>query len=204
MLPDTAWQWRVSRQSRVWELITAWLPHLWIKLCAPPTVELALCQNWLSEEWRWRWEGGLSTRSHLMPWQHRVPLRNQTSGSVFPASTAEIESERQRQLFSGHQIWAFVSGGGTKETKWTGSRIYLLIVTYCGTEQRELPDLWDKSWQWNPWVDSALSHDDATLIAAHYCENDANSLLTYSSCYLGPDIQTAGINNKPLVKLKLK
>lgn len=59
MLADTAWQWKVSRRGRVCELIAAPLPHLWIKPWAPPTVELALCQNWLSKEWsflgRGRW-----------------------------------------------------------------------------------------------------------------------------------------------------
>lgn len=45
------------------------------------------------------------------------PTKNQTSGSVSPASTAVIESERERQLFSGHLSYTFVSGGGTKESK---------------------------------------------------------------------------------------
>lgn len=45
------------------------------------------------------------------------PTKNQTSGSVFAASAAVIESEWERQPFSGHLIYTFVSGGGTKEFK---------------------------------------------------------------------------------------
>ena len=58
------------------------------------------------------------------------PAKNQTSGSVSPASTAAIESEQERQLFSGHLIYTFVGGGGTKERRRAGSWNYLHIITH--------------------------------------------------------------------------
>ena len=96
------------------------------------------------------------------------PAKNQTSGSVVPAPASVIESEQERQLFSGHQIWTFVSGGGTKDSKWTGSWQYLHIITLYGTEQGEHGYLWDKSWQCNTWVTSALSQQWCNITEVTY------------------------------------
>lgn len=38
------------------------------------------------------------------------PAKNQTSGSIFPASTAAVEGEQKSRLFSGHES-EVVSGG---------------------------------------------------------------------------------------------
>ena len=99
-------------------------------------------------KWGVEWEVGGGPRAEGAPYvlspdalTASCPAKNQTSGSVFPASTAVIESERERQLFSGNQIYTFVSGGGTKESRWTGSWNYLHIVTCYRTEQEEIIDL---------------------------------------------------------------
>lgn len=52
--------------------------------------------------------------------------------------TAVIESERERQVFSGNQIWTFVNAAGTKRSRRRGSRNYLHIITCFGTAQGEL------------------------------------------------------------------
>lgn len=95
-LPDTQWQRWPSG------LITTPVPHLWIKLFVPPTVRLALCQNWLSEE---RWAEGprytLSPDALTAP----RPTKNPTSGSVFPTSSTMIESEEERHNCS-QGIWS--------------------------------------------------------------------------------------------------
>lgn len=135
------------------KLITAWLPRLWIKLWAPPTVELALCQNWLSEKWSGMGSGqrGLGTCSHLMPWWHRVPLRSKPQAPSFLLVPQWKRVNRRDNCSQVIRSEPLVVSGGEQEA---GS---IYISSQTGTEQRELTDLWDKSWQCNPWVDSALS-----------------------------------------------
>lgn len=85
-------------------------------------------------KWEVRWDGRWAEGARYMlspdaP-MASCPAKNQTSGSIFPASTAAVESEQKSRLYSGHEIWVF-SG----ERRWTGSWNYLHVVTDYGREQ---------------------------------------------------------------------
>lgn len=62
-------------------------------------------------KWEVEWDGQRAEGAWYMlspdALMASCPAKKQTSGSVFPACTAVIESEQKRQLFSGHQIWTF-------------------------------------------------------------------------------------------------
>lgn len=71
------------------------------------------------------------------------PAKNPTSGSVFPASIAVMESEKERQLFSEHEIYPLLLQ--QRDALRTGSKNYLHIVTYYIAEIGTLTSQWDKT-----------------------------------------------------------